>query len=55
MKEWMMFQIQIMLLAIIICNVGVSVAICKRLDKLIELNTPEFINVIPDKMIIEKH
>ena len=26
-----------------------------KLDKLIELNTPEYINVIPDKMIIEKH
>lgn len=29
--------------------------ICNKLDKLIEINTPDFVNAIPNEMIIEKH
>lgn len=31
-----------------------SFKIIEKLDKLIELNTPEFINVVPEKVLIEK-
>ena len=32
-----------------------SFRMIERLDKLIEVNTPEYINVIPEEVVIEKY
>lgn len=41
------------LAAMILMMIGM-IAIYKQIDKLIELNTPEYINVVPDKPLLEK-
>ena len=46
---------KILLLTILIVLIAnTQTVILKKLDKLIELNTPECINVVPEKVLIEK-
>lgn len=49
MKESILIAIFILTVAI---NVS-SIAICEKLDRLIELNTPEIVKVIPEKILLE--
>ena len=53
--EWILKTTKILLLTILIVLVAnTQTVILKKLDKLIELNTPECINVVPEKVLIEK-
>lgn len=47
--------ILVIIMAIFVVITYSQKQVIKRLDKLIELNTPEYINVIPDVVITEKH
>ena len=45
----------ITLLAIITAQMAIfTVCLNKKIDKLIEINTPEYINVVPEKVIVER-
>lgn len=53
--EWILKTTKILLLTILIVLVAnTQTVILKKLDKLIELNTPECINVVPDKPLMEE-
>ena len=48
-----MKELLLIIIAVLICLWFNTIE--QKLDKLIELNTPEFVNVIPDVVITEKH
>lgn len=53
--EWILKTTKILLLTILIVLIAnTQTVILKKLDKLIELNTPECINIVPEKVLIEK-
>ena len=46
--------ILIMTMAILVAITYSQKQIMNKIDKLIELNTPEYINVVPEPVLIEK-
>lgn len=49
MKETLIAIILFVLAMLFFCEIS----IIKKLDKLIELNTPEYINIVPEKPLLE--
>lgn len=52
MKIGIMIAIMIVIMQLVLLLIGLA-NVDKKLDKLIEVNTPEYINVVPDKPLLE--